>query len=152
MPLFETKRIELPNNGGWAKIKEMSVGELREADQRGTEVAASMMRLLPEKIVESQMQASRENALERIIRYEGYDPETLLKFGIIEWSFEEPCTHETIAQLSAKHGEVIGRAIFELSVLPSGEVEGSSPKLNGAESSLPSGEPTISGSSVESSG
>ncbi len=145
MALFETDRVDLPN-GQWAKVKELSVGELREADQKGTEVAAAMMRLLPEKIVESQMQKSRENALERIIRYEGYDPETLLKYGIIEWSFEEPCDHEHIAKLGAHHGEILGRRIFELSIFPVGEVEGSSRKLNGDTSSLSSGERTTSGS------
>ncbi len=150
MPLFETDRVELPK-GQWATVKEMSVGELREADQKGTEVAAAMMRLLPEKIVESQMQKSRENALERIIRYEGYDPETLLKYGIIEWSFEEECTHENIAKLGAQLGEIIGRRIFELSVLPSGEVGASSPSVNGDASSLASGEPMTSGASEEGS-
>ena len=148
MALYDTDRVDLPK-GQWAKVKELSVGELREADQKGTEVAAAMMRLLPEKIVESQMQKSRENALERIIRYEGYDPETLLKYGILEWSFEEPCDEEHIAKLGAHHGEILGRRIFELSIFPVGEVEGSLQKSNGAESSRPSLEPTTSGSPEE---
>ena len=92
------------------------------------------------------MQKSRENALERIIRYEGYDPETLLKYGIIEWGFEEECSQENIAKLGAHHGEILGRRIFELSIFPVGEVEGSLQKSNGAESSRPSLEPTTSGS------
>lgn len=148
MPLFDTKRVELPK-GEWAEVKEMSVGELREADQRGTEMMATTMRLLPEKIVERQMEKSRENAIERIIRYEGYDPETLLKYGVIAWSFEEECTHDNIAKMGAQRGEILGRAIFELSVLPAGEVVASPSSLNGGESSLVSSEPTGSGTPEE---
>ena len=133
MALYDTDRVDLPK-GQWAKVKELSVGELREADQKGTEVAAAMMRLLPESVVESQMQQSKEQAIDRVIRYEGYDPETLLKYGVLEWSFEEECNQENIAKLGNQNGEILGRRIFELSILPVGEVEGSSQKLNGDES------------------
>ena len=133
MALYDTDRVDLPK-GQWAKVKELSVGELREADQKGTEVAAAMMRLLPERVVESQMQQSQAQALDRVIRYEGYDPETLLKYGVLEWSFEEPCDPEHIAKLGNQNGEILGRRIFELSILPVGEVESSSQKLNGDES------------------
>ena len=143
MALYDTDRVDLPK-GQWAKVKELSVGELREADQKGTEVAAAMMRLLPEKVVESQMQQSQESALDRVIRYEGYDPETLLKYGVLEWSFEEECNHENIAKLGNQNGEILGRRIFELSILPVGEVESSSQKLNGDESPHDLPEPTPS--------
>jgi hypothetical protein len=133
MPLFDTAKVTLDNDE-WVEIKELSVGELREADQVGTEIAASMMKLLPEKVVEAELNKQREQTLDRIIRYEGYDPETLIKYGILSWSYKEECTKENRALLSAKRGEIVGRAIFELSVIPTGEVVRSSLKPNGAES------------------
>lgn len=133
MALYDTAEVRLPS-GETVQIKELSVGELREADQRGTEIAASMMKLLPESVIEKQMSAQRETALDRVIRYEGYDPETLIRYGIVSWSFEEECSDENKAVLSAKKGEVVGRAIFELSVITTGEVVASSLKLNGEES------------------
>lgn len=126
MPLFETKRIQLGDE--WADVRELSVGQLKDADDKGTESAANLMRLLPERVVESALEKQRETAMERIIRYEGYDPETLIQHGIVAWSFEEPCDKENKSQLSARIGEILARAIFELSVIPSGEVVGSSGK------------------------
>ena len=103
------------------------------------------MGLLPEKVVSDQLAKSRmEGAQERIVRYEGYDPATLIKYGVLSWSFDEECNDESKSRLSAKLGETIGRAIFELSVIQSGEVGDSSLRSNGAESQDASLEPTPS--------
>ncbi len=150
MPLYDTATVELPG-GNTVKIKELSVGELREADQRGTEIAASMMKLIPEAVLTAQMARQEETALDRVIRYEGFDPETLIKYGILSWDFEEECTDANKAILSAKRGEVVGRAIFELSVIPSGEVVASSLKLNGADTRDESPVAITSGAPEESS-
>ncbi len=156
MPLFETKRVDLPNEE-WVDIRELSVGELKLADTKGTEAVVSLMNLLPDNIVEKQMEQQRDTAVERIIRYDGYDPETLLRYGVINWSFPEPCMPQRLAadvadaipegsdhQMGAQKGEVVARAIFELSVIPSGEVGGSSMKLVEAASQDNSDEPTTS--------
>lgn len=143
MPLYDTKDITLPG-GETVTIRELSVAALKEADQKGTEAAVTLMRALPENIVEAQLEKTRDLAMERIIRYEGYDPETLLMHGIVSWSFPEECNDETKAQLGARHGEIIARAIFKLSVLMPGEAVPSSLKLVEAESQSDSPEPTTS--------
>ena len=147
MPLFETGKVDLPN-GEWAEIRELSVGELKEADQKGTEAIAGLMKLLPDTVVEKQLEQQQAEArgkvMDRIIRFEGYDPETLLKYGLTGWSFDEPCDDAHKKQLSARKGEIIARAIFELSVLDSGEVKRSSLRPVGDESSPNSDEPTTS--------
>ncbi len=143
MPLFETKKITLPGDG-WAEVRELSIGELKEADAKGTEAAVALMKALPEKIVEAQMERQRDFAVERVIRYEGYDPETLIRYGLTGWSFEEPCDEEHVQRLGARQGEIVARAIFELSVIPSGEVGGSGSRSHGdvSQNNLP--EPTSS--------
>lgn len=133
MALFETKRVTLSEEA-WADIRELSVTELQEADEAGTATAARLMAMLPEKFVEGQMDKSRETATEQVVRYEGYDPMTLLKYGMTGWSFEEPFDEEHRNNLSARYGEVIAKAIFELSVIPSGEAKASSLKSAEAES------------------
>lgn len=127
MPLFETGRVELPD-GETVDIRELSVEELHEADAKGTEAAATLMNLLPEKLIETQMDKNRDMAMERMIRYEGYDPITLLKYGMTGWSYKEPFDEEHRKTLGAQRGETIARAIFELSVIPSGEASASSLK------------------------
>ena len=134
MPLFETGRVELPDDKH-VDIRELSVEELQEADAKGTEAAATLMGLLPEKLVENQMNRNRDMAMERMIRYEGYDPVTLLRYGMTGWSFKDDFTDENRAKLSAKQGEVVARAIFDLSVIPQGEVSASSLKSGTDESS-----------------
>lgn len=143
MPLFDTKRIDLFENE-WAEIRELSVDELKEADTKGTEEVVKLMKIMPEKIVERQLEQQREVVMERIIRYEGYDPGTLIRYGLTGWSFDEPCDTEHVAKLSARRGEIVARAVFELSVIPSGEVKGSSLSLVGGESEEDSSTPTTS--------
>ena len=129
MPLFETKRVELPGDKDeWVDIRELSVDELQEADAIGTESATKLMSMLPATLVETQLEKGRNDPTEQVVRYEGFDPATLLKYGLTGWSFEEPFNDENRGKLSAKHGDVIARAIFELSVIPSGEVKASSLK------------------------
>ena len=140
MPLFETKRVELPGEA-WADIRELSVPELQEADRKGTESAVALMDMLPEKIVEAQMERQRDQAMERIIRYEGYDPATLIQYGLTDWSFDEDCDEEHRNQLGAKNGEIVARAVFELSVIPSGEVVDSSLRSLEGASQVNSAEP-----------
>ena len=99
------------------------------------------MGLLPEKLVENQMNRNRDATMERMIRYEGYDPLTLLKYGMTGWSFKEPFDDENRAKLSAKQGDTVARAIFEMSVISSGEVLASSLKSGTDESSGDASEP-----------
>ena len=150
MPLFETGKVELPN-GEWVEIRELSVGQLKAADKVGTEDAVSLMNLLPEKMVDKWTEKQRELSMERVIRYEGYDPETLLRFGVTSWSFEEPCDDENKANLGDKKGEIVARAIFELSVISAGEVVDSPLRLVGDESQDASQVPTPSIESEEPS-
>lgn len=150
MPLYQTKEIELPG-GEQVTIRELSVGQLREADRKGTEEAVRLMAMMPEKIVESQLANQRDRQMERIVRYEGYDPESLLRYGIIAWTFSEELTPENIAALGAQTGEVIARAIFELSVLSEGEAASSStPSLKAGQSQDGPSEPIASSKSVDS--
>lgn len=141
MPLFETKRVDLPS-GDWVDVRELSVGELREADRKGTEEAAAIMRVMPDKFLDNAMAERAQQNAERLIRYEGYDPVTLIKHGITGWSFEEECNDESKGRLSATQGEIVARAIFEMSVLLSGEGLGSSTNYDGAESPRELREPT----------
>lgn len=133
MPLFDTGTVEIGEDK--IEIRELSVPQLREADQAGTEAMVRLMSLLPEKVVSDVMDKQRAQAVERIVRFEGYDPEVLLRYGITGWSFDEECTVETrVNSLGAKKGEQIARAIFELSVLDEVKVVTSSTEPSEAKS------------------
>ena len=155
MALFETDRVRfgedkdgvevLDDTSEWVDVRELSVPHLREADRKGTEEMVALMGLLPEAIVNKQMEQQRTAIEERITRYEGFDPELMLKYGVTGWSFDEECTPENVVSLlGARKGELVARRIFELSVLQAGEVGSSSMQSKQVESPKALPEPTDS--------
>jgi hypothetical protein len=135
MALFDTSTVEFPDDGK-VDIRELSVGQLREADQKGTEDMAALLKSLPDRIIDKTLERQRDEAVERLQRFEGYDPDTLLRYGITGWSYEEPCDDANKTQLGARKGDVVARAIFDLSVIPEGKGAASSPNSDRGESNV----------------
>ncbi|KKN32159.1 hypothetical protein LCGC14_0816560 [marine sediment metagenome] len=162
MPLYETETVRLESkdsdgNDEWVKVREIGVEQLREADAAGTVHVTDQMRMLPEKLVEDEIAKQKaEGTKEREQRFEAYDPATLLKYGVMAWSFKEgdapiPCDAEHITDMGNKLGDKCARAIYALTVRDSGEGSSSSTKSRGAVSQPPSSERTTSAVAGEGS-
>lgn len=138
MTLFNKEQVELPD-GHVVTVRELSLGQLQEADLRQTESLGRLMRALPEKIVENEMERSRieqqaNRSRQRLMEYQGYDADTLLEYGIVSWDYDEPCDAGNKKAIGGTKGEQLARRIFELSVIPEGEGAPSSANSNGAAS------------------
>lgn len=145
MPLYEKATVQLPG-GDKVEIRELSVEQLREADAEGTKRITAQMDLMPQQIIDEQIDRMKREGTkgEQEKRYEGHDQGLLLKHGVTGWSFETPFSEEAVANLGARKADIVARAIFKLSVPEAGESDASSTKSAEDELAAPSTEPTTS--------
>ncbi len=146
MPLYERETVQLPK-GETVDIRELSVEQLREADAVGTENVTAQMNMLPQGIIDEQIEQQKAEGSkgEQEKQYGGHDPAIMLRYGVTGWSFEGvEFNEENVANMGARKADIVARAIFALSVPEAGESDASSTKSPEDESEQPSSEPTSS--------
>jgi len=117
--------------------------ELDEADLRGTERAGKQIGVMPESLASQLMgMADRNEPADNEAegqRFRGFAPGTLVRYGVVAWSYEIDCTDENKAYLDARTRNWAARVIYDMNVRPLGEAESSGPSSGQPAESLGAG-------------
>jgi hypothetical protein len=107
-----TKQVDLPHEPGqWIKVRLLGYAALTEAREarslqairKAREMGAELMNSLPDR-------APRENAAPPD-PLNDYDMPTLLRAGIVEWSYDAKATRENIDSLDEKTARLVALAL-----------------------------------------
>lgn len=127
------------------EIRRLTGAELKEADVLGIRAATQELEHMPQAIVDRALAPSseggdaesdgesKERAVDDLRRY---DNETLVRHGLVGWSYPVDCTDENKRKLEATLEHFLAGEILQRNVRPSGEGGGS-----GAKSSTPDESP-----------
>lgn len=126
----KTERRDIPHEpGAWLEFRRLTGAELDEADAKGTERAMSFSTRLPAETVGRLMDRQQEADLTPEQQEErdfgGYDKDTLVRYGVVGWSYDEPCNDETKARLDAATRDWAALQVYRMNRRPEGEGSGS---------------------------
>ena len=131
--------------GSRFEFRTLSGRELDEAQEAATNKALQSFKALGAELIAAIQQQQRETAVKAA---DSYDADTLIRYGLVAWSYDEPCNEEEKARLDAQTRDWAAAQIIEMNTIPEGEGQGSVERLNGAKSRPSSGEPIESTVSI----
>jgi len=130
MLLSEPVQMDIPHEkGAWFKIRRLSWKQLRKArklqEEEQREIAKSFGAEFIAALTSGKVDEERARRLIREQQYNvvNFDLETLLGFGIAEWSYEEELSSSTIEQLDERTAVWAAQEIIDLTKPPSEEEE-----------------------------
>ena len=83
-------RRDIPGEPGqWMEFRELSGSELDEADRVATRRVIDMMQGVDLSSLKTPTEVDETKR-----RQAAYDPDVLIQYGVVGWSYEEPCTPE----------------------------------------------------------
>lgn len=86
----EKIRKDIPGEPGeWMEFRELSGSELDEADRVATRHIIDMMQGVDLSALKTPTEVDETRR-----RQAAYDADVLIKYGVVTWSYEEPCTEE----------------------------------------------------------
>jgi hypothetical protein len=116
-----TDPIPVPHEpGATFTFRPLSGVELDEASRKGTKAVLALVEGLGTEAIKT-MQALGTNGATAADPRSGYDKDTLVRYGIVDWSYEEPCTPENKAALDARTRDWAAEVILDMNLRPQGE-------------------------------
>lgn len=131
--------------GSRFEFRTLSGRELDEAQEAATSKALQSFKALGAELIAAIQQQQRDTTAKAA---DSYDADTLIRCGLVAWSYEEPCNDEEKGRLDGRCRDWASAQIIEMNTYPEGEGQGSADRLNGAKSLASSGEPSASITSV----
>ena len=121
-----TERRDIPGEPGeWIDFRKLTGGELDEAEAVQTHRSLSMVKGLDSAV----MSAIRTDPGVPVVAVpdpaSSYDKDTLVQYGVVAWSYSEPCDAEHKRLLEAATRDWAASAIVEMNVRPPGSASGS---------------------------
>ena len=120
----DTKRLEIPHEPGqWMEFRRLRRHELEEARRVSLRETMARAAELPAAVIESARQARLQQdspPVEPSPRA-AYDDDTLIKYGLVAWSYDAPCDDAYKADLDDETAEWAAQSIFEMNVRSPGE-------------------------------
>jgi len=114
MLVGKTERHDVPGEPGeWFEFRYLSGAELDEAADAATKAALKVVSSVDLNVIQ---QLSGRDAGQRPPESQ-YDKAVLLKYGLVAWSYPEPCTDENKARLDAKTRDWAVRTIVAMNTL-----------------------------------
>lgn len=115
----KTTRKTIPHEpGAWIEFRELSGREMDEADRENTKASF----LLFKDIDPAALKAAREGQQTAAADpRDGYDKDTLCKYGIVAWSYEEPCLPASVEKLDAQTRDWASSVILDMNLRAPGE-------------------------------
>src|SRR3990172_3763398 len=111
--------------GEWIDFRKLTGGELDEAEAVQTHRSLSMVKGLDS----AAMSAIRTDPGVPVVAVpdpaSSYDKDTLVQYGVVAWSYSEPCDAEHKRLLEAATRDWAASAIVEMNVRPPGSASGS---------------------------
>ena len=122
----KTERRDIPGEPGeWMEFRQLTGGELDEAEAVQTHRSLSMVKGLDP----AAMSAIRTDPGVPVVAVPdpaaAYDKDTLVQYGVVAWSYSEPCDAEHKRLLEAATRDWAASAIVEMNVRPPGSASGS---------------------------
>ncbi len=113
-----TKEVPIPHEPGeWLRIRRLPGKKLEEAREEKTRQALVRCRAMGGEAIKQLQETSREEATQTLAAdpFAQHDTDTLLRAGIIAWSYEEKPTPQNIEDLDEQTRQWAAREIFALS-------------------------------------
>jgi len=108
-----TKRIDIPHEDGeWLEVRRLSWRELETADNAASEASTERIKRMGGDIIKAVMSLRDK---EREEQATGYDKLTVLRLGLIGWSYDVKLSPESIDLLDEETAEFAYREILALS-------------------------------------
>lgn len=113
-----TARVEIPGEPGewmefrqlgWHALAEAQKVRRRDAFDAQKEMGKDLFKMMQE--IRAEMGDQADQADQAVDVLQSYDLETLLRLGIMAWSYSEPVTEDTIKLLDPQTAEWAGRQI-----------------------------------------
>lgn len=97
----DTERIEIPHESGqWMEFKLLSGHELDEAEQAQTKRFLRMVAGMDAGTLDAMRGMSGAQAGD--VRPDTYDKDKLVEYGVVGWSYDQPCGTAQKAKLDAR--------------------------------------------------
>jgi hypothetical protein len=95
------KRLPIPNEpNDWIEIRSLSGPALDEAERVVQRLQVEMANLAGEGLMEQIKKAREESVIAVVVDpLQTYDAETVLRKGLVAWSYSERCTVENISEI-----------------------------------------------------
>ena len=121
-----TERRDIPGEDGeWMEFRKLTGGELDQAEEVQTQRSLAMVKGLDPAAVS----AIRTDPGVPVVAVpdpaSSYDKDTLVQYGVVAWSYSEPCDAEHKRLLEAATRDWAASAIVEMNVRPPGSASGS---------------------------
>lgn len=135
--------LDIPHElGQTMQFRRLTGFEMDQAEERTTQSAMKVIAGIDPAVMAAWAGQGRTEGRQRQSRF---DKETLVQFGVIGWSYAEPCTDENKAKLDAWTRDWAAAVIEEMNVRSEGEGEGSGGNSSRGDSPLSLLRPTTSG-------
>ena len=116
---------EVPHEpGATIEFRTLSGRELDEAERVSKERSMALVKGFDQAALQAMQSANKDKATETDPK-DKYDADTLILYGVVQWSIAEPCDAENKGNLDAQTREWCVSVIVEMNVRPKGEVNGS---------------------------
>lgn len=110
-----TERRDVPHEPGqWIEFRTLSGRQLDEAEEAQTRRAVKLV----EGIDMSAVRAAADNQRTEGQQRDSYDKDTLIKYGVVGWSLDEPCDEVHKLSLDAQTRDWAVSVILEMNVRP----------------------------------
>ena len=121
-----TERRDIPGEPGeWIDFRKLTGGELDEAEAVQTHRSLSMVKGLDS----AAMSAIRTDPGVPVVAVpdpaSSYDKDTLVQYGVVAWSYSEPCDDQAKKRLEASTREWAASVVVEMNVRPPVSASGS---------------------------
>jgi len=137
----KTERRDVPGEEGeWMEFRKLTGGELDQAQ----EVAMKKAIALVQGVDGAAIEAMRSGAAAAAEEGDSYDADTLVEYGVVAWSYTEPCDAENKRRLEAATRDWAAGVIKEMNVRPPVSAAASNGSSPPDESVPNSASPTVS--------
>lgn len=124
----EPIEVEIPHEAGqWMKLRKLSWTKLREARKKQAKEQREIVKDFGADFMKVMAGGDEEKTRKFLERQEyhitNFDVETLLKYGIAEWSYDEPVNDEQIEELDEMTARWAAQEILNLVKPPDEEEE-----------------------------
>jgi hypothetical protein len=124
--------------GSRFEFRTLSGRELDEAQEVATQKSLQSFKALGAELIAAIQQQQRETTAKAA---DSYDADTLIRYGLVGWSYDEPCNEEEKGRLDGRCRDWAAAQIIEMNTIPEGEGQGSADRSSGGKSPPSSGEP-----------
>lgn len=134
------EKRDIPHEAGeWFEFQTLSGKQMEEAQAIERDRTLKQMRDMGQDLIQAMQ--GRSGATETPAPVDFYDKETLVRYGVVSWSYPERCDDDNKALLDAATRLWAATAIVEMNTRTPGEATGSSVNSNGVSSHTNSAEP-----------